>query len=105
MTSLRCQYDPSPLEESTKQLAVFGSLIDAIIHSAGSVAQRRECQGVFALTQNILEVNGESEFAHVKPGVTFFDLYDHLAAKGLSNKLWVDAPDVGGGSIIDNAVE
>jgi hypothetical protein len=54
--------------------------------------------------KDILEVNGESAFAQVEPGVTFFDLYDHLA-KSLSDKLWVDAPDVGGGSIIDNAIE
>jgi FAD binding domain len=74
-----------------------------------TVAQRRECQGVFALTwvdmKNILEVNEEGAFAQVEPGVTFFDLYDHLAAKGLSDELWVDVPDVGGGSIIYNVVE
>ena len=56
-----------------------------------TVAQRRECQGAFALTwldmKNILEVNGESSFTQVEPGVTFFDLHDRLAAKGLSDKL------------------
>lgn len=73
-----------------------------------TVAQRRECQRVFALwvdMKNILEVNEEGAFAQVEPGVTFLDLYDHLAAKGLSDELWVDVPDVGGGSVIDNVVE
>jgi hypothetical protein len=55
-----------------------------------TVAQRRECQRVFALwvdMKNILEMNEEGAFAPVEPGVTLFDLYDHLAAKGLSDEL------------------
>ncbi len=53
----------------------------------------------------ILEVNVEGAFALVEPGVTFFDLYEYLLKNNLSDQLWVDVPDVGGGSIIGNTVE
>jgi FAD/FMN-containing dehydrogenase len=53
----------------------------------------------------ILEVNVEGAFALVEPGVTFFDLHDYLVKNNLRDQLWVDVPDVGGGSIIGNAVE
>jgi FAD/FMN-containing dehydrogenase len=53
----------------------------------------------------VLEVNVEGAFALVEPGVTFFDLHDYLVKNNLRDRLWVDVPDVGGGSIIGNAVE
>lgn len=53
----------------------------------------------------VLEVNVEGAFALVEPGVTFFDLHDYLVKNNLRDQLWVDVPDVGGGSIIGNAVE
>jgi FAD/FMN-containing dehydrogenase len=53
----------------------------------------------------ILEVNVEGAFALVEPGVTFFDLHEYLVKNNLRDQLWVDVPDVGGGSIIGNAVE
>ena len=40
--------------------------------------------------------------ALVEPGVRFFDLYDHLRATG--SKLWMSVPDLGGGSVIGNAL-
>ena len=48
----------------------------------------------------ILEVNVEGAYALVEPGVTYFSLYDHLVETGLREHLWIDVPDLGGGSII-----
>jgi FAD/FMN-containing dehydrogenase len=53
----------------------------------------------------ILEVNTEDAYALVEPGVTFFDLHNYLVKNNLREKVWLDVPDVGGGSIIGNAVE
>ncbi|OCL14615.1 vanillyl alcohol oxidase, partial [Glonium stellatum] len=53
----------------------------------------------------ILEVNTEGAFALVEPGVTFMDLHDYLEKHNLREELWLDVPDLGGGSIIGNAVE
>ena len=53
----------------------------------------------------ILEVNFEDAYAVVEPGVTFFDLHEYLQKHGLRNQVWLDVPDLGGGSIIGNAVE
>jgi len=51
----------------------------------------------------IIEVNEESAYALVEPGVSYFDLYRYIQEKGL--KLWVDVPDPGWGSPIGNAVD
>lgn len=51
----------------------------------------------------ILEVNEESAYALVEPGVRFFDLYDHLRASG--SKLWMSVPDLGWGSIVGNTLD
>jgi 4-cresol dehydrogenase (hydroxylating) flavoprotein subunit len=51
----------------------------------------------------ILEVNEESAYALVEPGVSYFDLYRHLQEKG--SKLWLDVPDPGWGSVIGNALD
>jgi FAD binding domain len=53
----------------------------------------------------ILEVNVDGAYALVEPGVTFFDLHDYLVEHSLREKVWLDVPDIGGGSIIGNAVE
>jgi 4-cresol dehydrogenase (hydroxylating) flavoprotein subunit len=51
----------------------------------------------------ILEVNEGDGYALVEPGVSYFDLYDHIQAKGY--KLWLDVPDPGWGSVVGNALE
>ena len=51
----------------------------------------------------VLEVNEESAYALVEPGVRFFDLYDHLRATG--SKLWMSVPDLGWGSVLGNTVD
>lgn len=38
-------------------------------------------------------------------GVTFQDMHDYLVANNLRDKLWIDVPDLGGGSILGNTTE
>jgi 4-cresol dehydrogenase (hydroxylating) len=51
----------------------------------------------------ILEVNEELGYALVEPGVSYFQLYQHIQEKGL--KLWIDCPAPGWGGVIGNALE
>jgi 4-cresol dehydrogenase (hydroxylating) flavoprotein subunit len=51
----------------------------------------------------ILEVNEKFGYALVEPGVSYFDLYQHIQERGL--KLWLDVPDPGWGSIVGNALD
>ncbi|KAK4541277.1 hypothetical protein LTR36_008193 [Oleoguttula mirabilis] len=53
----------------------------------------------------ILEVNTEGAYAFVEPGVTFIDLHDYLVKNNLREKLWIDVPDLGGGSVMGNTIE
>ncbi|KXH69065.1 vanillyl-alcohol oxidase [Colletotrichum salicis] len=55
--------------------------------------------------KKVLEVNVDGAYALVEPGVTFAGLYEHLVKTGLSEQLWLDVPDLGGGSIIRNTLE
>jgi 4-cresol dehydrogenase (hydroxylating) len=51
----------------------------------------------------VLEIDEDSAFAVVEPGVRWFDLYDALRAGG--HKLMVSVPDLGWGSVVGNALE
>jgi 4-cresol dehydrogenase (hydroxylating) len=51
----------------------------------------------------VLEIDEESAYAVVEPGVRFFDLYDHL--RSIGSKLWMSVPDLGWGSVIGNALD
>ncbi|MDE3109051.1 MAG: FAD-binding oxidoreductase [Acidobacteriota bacterium] len=51
----------------------------------------------------ILEVNEELCYAVVEPGVTFFDLYEHIQGRKL--KLWISVPALGWGSVVGNALD
>lgn len=53
----------------------------------------------------VLKVDVEGAYALVEPGVTFFDLHDHLVKNNLRDQLWIDVPDLGGGSVIGNTIE
>ncbi|EXJ73483.1 vanillyl-alcohol oxidase [Cladophialophora psammophila CBS 110553] len=53
----------------------------------------------------VLEVNVDGAYALVEPGVTFADLHNHLVQNNLRDKLWVDVPDLGGGSVLGNTIE
>lgn len=48
----------------------------------------------------VLDVNIDGAFALVEPGVTFMQLHDYLEENNLRDHLWLDVPDLGGGSII-----
>lgn len=43
--------------------------------------------------------------AYTVSGVTFQMLYDYLVANNLQDKLWIDTPDIGGGSVLGNTME
>ncbi|HTC54528.1 MAG TPA: FAD-binding oxidoreductase [Steroidobacteraceae bacterium] len=51
----------------------------------------------------VLEVNGRNAYALVEPGVSYFDLYEHVTQAGLD--VWIDPPDPGWGSVIGNALD
>lgn len=51
----------------------------------------------------ILEVNEDSAYALVEPGVSYFQLYEHLREK--KSHLWIDCAAVGWGGVIGNALE
>ncbi len=51
----------------------------------------------------VLEINEESAYAVVEPGVRWFDLYDAIQAGG--HKLMLSIADVGWGSVIGNTLD
>ena len=51
----------------------------------------------------VLEINEESGYAVVEPGVRWFDLYDAIQAGG--HKLMLSVPDLGWGSVIGNTLD
>ena len=53
----------------------------------------------------VLEVSEQNAYCLLEPGVSYTDLYNHLVEKKLNDKLWVDVPDLGGGSVLGNCME
>lgn len=51
----------------------------------------------------ILEVNEKQAYCVVEPGVSYFDMYDHLKKNDI--RLWMDVPDPGWGSLLGNAID
>jgi 4-cresol dehydrogenase (hydroxylating) len=51
----------------------------------------------------VLEVNEPNAYALVEPGVSYFDLFNHIQEKKLD--VWIDPPDPGWGSVIGNALD
>ena len=51
----------------------------------------------------ILEVNEKYGYALLEPGVTYFDLYEHLEAT--NSILMLDTPDLGWGSVVGNTLD
>jgi (+)-pinoresinol hydroxylase len=51
----------------------------------------------------VLEVNERNAYALVEPGVSYFDLHEHITKNQLD--VWVDPPDPGWGSVIGNALD
>ncbi|EEU39698.1 uncharacterized protein NECHADRAFT_43965 [Fusarium vanettenii 77-13-4] len=52
----------------------------------------------------VLDVSSRDCTCLLEPGVTYFALYEHLQKNGFQN-LWIDNPDLGGGSVVGNALE
>ncbi|KAK3688844.1 hypothetical protein B0T22DRAFT_407519 [Podospora appendiculata] len=52
----------------------------------------------------ILDINPEDFTCLVEPGVSFYALYEAIQAKGYDH-MWIDSPDLGGGSVIGNTVD
>lgn len=51
----------------------------------------------------VLKLDAESASCMVEPGVSYFKLYEEIQKAGLP--LWVDTPDLGGGSVMGNALD
>ncbi|KAH0835105.1 hypothetical protein FOPE_04137 [Fonsecaea pedrosoi] len=51
----------------------------------------------------ILDIDPDDCTCLVEPGVSFYALYEEIKRKGYT--MWVDTPDLGGGSIIGNTLE
>ncbi|PMD43477.1 vanillyl alcohol oxidase [Hyaloscypha variabilis F] len=51
----------------------------------------------------VLNIDGENASCMVEPGVSYFKLYEEIQKTGL--KLWIDTPDLGGGSVLGNAID
>ncbi|KAL1971909.1 hypothetical protein VTN31DRAFT_1997 [Thermomyces dupontii] len=52
----------------------------------------------------ILDINPDDYTCLVEPGVTFFALYEEIQRRGYKH-LWVDVPDLGGGSVLGNTLD
>ncbi|KAF3763592.1 FAD-linked oxidase-like protein [Cryphonectria parasitica EP155] len=52
---------------------------------------------------SILKIDAENASCVVEPGVTYFKLYEEIQKRNLA--LWIDTPDLGGGSVLGNALD
>ncbi|OQE13590.1 hypothetical protein PENSTE_c052G00782 [Penicillium steckii] len=52
----------------------------------------------------ILDINPDDCTCLVEPGVTFYALYEEIQKRGYKH-LWIDVPDLGGGSVIGNTLD
>ncbi|KAH8664830.1 hypothetical protein BGZ61DRAFT_367222 [Ilyonectria robusta] len=57
-----------------------------------------------ARMNKVLDVNERDCTCLLEPGVSYFALYDYLQNNGHKN-LWIDSPDLGGGSAVGNALD
>jgi FAD/FMN-containing dehydrogenase len=51
----------------------------------------------------VLNIDGEQCSCLVEPGVSYYRLYEEVQKTG--HPLWIDPPDLGGGSVLGNAVD
>ncbi|KAK4946524.1 hypothetical protein LTR10_014376 [Elasticomyces elasticus] len=51
----------------------------------------------------ILDLDGDNASCIVEPGVSYFALYEEIQRRKLP--LWIDCPDLGGGSVLGNAID
>ncbi|KAJ9404504.1 CAZyme family AA4 [Paecilomyces variotii] len=52
----------------------------------------------------VLDINPDDCTCLVEPGVTFFALYEEIQRRGHKH-LWIDVPDLGGGSVMGNTLD
>ncbi|KAJ5618603.1 hypothetical protein N7528_006714 [Penicillium herquei] len=52
----------------------------------------------------ILDINPDDCTCLVEPGVSYYALYEEVQRRGYKN-LWIDVPDLGGGSVLGNALD
>ncbi|MCS5722168.1 FAD-binding oxidoreductase [Herbiconiux sp. CPCC 203407] len=71
----------------------------------GGPAPRQSGSVVIDLSRlnRVLEVDDETAYALVEPGVSFFELHEALLERG--SRLWASVPDLGWGSVVGNALE
>ncbi|KAK9463631.1 uncharacterized protein V1516DRAFT_683174 [Lipomyces oligophaga] len=53
----------------------------------------------------VLNVDLDAASCLLEPGVTYTDLYNYLVEHKLEDKLWIDVPDLGGGSVLGNCLD
>ncbi|KAF2263005.1 FAD-linked oxidase-like protein [Lojkania enalia] len=53
----------------------------------------------------ILDINPDDYTCLVEPGVTFYALHEEIQRRGLGDKMWIDVPDLGGGSVLGNTLD
>jgi hypothetical protein len=51
----------------------------------------------------ILDINPDDYTCLLEPGVSFYALYEAIQAKGFDH-MWIDVPDLGGGSVFGNSL-
>lgn len=54
---------------------------------------------------SILDISAEDYTCLLEPGVSFYALHDALKQRGLDKHMWVDVPDLGGGSVVGNTLD
>lgn len=54
--------------------------------------------------QRILDINPDTSSCLVEPGVSFYALYEEIQRRGHKD-LWIDVPDLGGGSVLGNTID
>lgn len=51
----------------------------------------------------VLNIDADNASCMVEPGVSYFKLYEEIQKRKLP--LWIDCPDLGGGSVLGNAID
>jgi FAD/FMN-containing dehydrogenase len=53
----------------------------------------------------ILDIDPDDYTCLLEPGVSFYALYEEVQKRGYGDKLWIDTPDLGGGSVLGNTLD
>ena len=94
----------------TVRSLLFSQMVNAFltkIDGYGGAAPRVRGAVVLDLGRRmnrILDINPDDCSCLVEPGVTYFALYEEIQARGFQH-LWIDVPDIGGGSVLGNALD